>query len=242
MCPRSLSAWVLQDGRGILAVLCRDYKEDGATWGWTRAPPASQRSAAGDEAAPQKLKSRASQQQRALKAFMCTCCRQVLLWSSARTSKTASRGCLAAPSRHMAAAVDPNLFTGAEAAPVNTLRPPLLQALPGHTHAGAVLLCWPCMSCLCQHYATRQPAAARQRLQCNVQPPAYTCAACARHSAPICHDWLPLSLTKPHMQAAEAAMQAPSGRRSLRERKAQLPCPSCKLDIAEFMATAQVNL
>lgn len=76
-------------GGVILARPCRDYKEDGAVWGWTRAPPVSQRSAAGDEAAPQKLKSRASQQQRALKAFMCTCCRQVSFWVVAGLYSTA---------------------------------------------------------------------------------------------------------------------------------------------------------
>ena len=37
----------------------------------------SQRSAAGDESAPKKLKARASQQEKALKAFLCGCCKQV---------------------------------------------------------------------------------------------------------------------------------------------------------------------
>ena len=54
------------------------------------------------------------------------------------------------------------------------------------------------------------------------------------HTASLVMWWL--------LQAAELLAQATSGRRTLRERRPQLPCPSCKLDIAEFMATAQINL
>ena len=35
--------------------------------------------------------------------------------------------------------------------------------------------------------------------------------------------------------------RAGGGGRALRERRILKPCPSCKVDIAEFLATAQVN-
>ena len=69
----------------------------------------------------------------------------------------------------------------------------------------------------------------------------YTVACMPVHLAKAMH--LKLLPTPAHLlQAAELLAQATSGRRTLRERRPQMPCPSCKLDIAEFMSTAQINL
>ena len=92
---------------------------------------------------------------------------------------------------------------------------------------------------------------------CRAYMPAYQSAPipASLQASQVCNatSWLPVHLAKPThlqllltpghlLQAAELLAQATSGRRTLRERRPQMPCPSCKLDIAEFMATAQINL